>query len=282
MDIKKDFLYEKTKEKIENAIELLLYFLVSFDIGIIAYSNFKFKSKNKNVKSLIYILSSFLFVDIEFKIINVRKIKDYIPTFFYEIILSALSSIQFYLILTSLETLFHATKATKNIKFFDSISIFPLSTIFFFLTFSYDKFFNFNSRSKKIFGMIQYIAIIYCIYNLYKLIKTKITEIVNNSLKKKIIINKKFYLIILGSPLSELILLIAHYTIKISFLFIENKLLFIYEIILLNIFQECSKYFIYLILLLFLYSLNEYNIKKENKNINSKNNDEEENVKINN
>jgi hypothetical protein len=129
--------------------------------------------------------------------------------------------------------------------------------------------------------MTQYITIILCIYKLYGLIKTKITEIVNNSLKKNIIINKKFYLIMLGSPLSELILLITHYTIKISFLFIENKLLFIYEIILLNIFQECSKYFIYLILLLFLYSLNEYNIKKENKNINSKNNDEEEVVKIN-
>ena len=185
MDIKNDFLYEKTKENIENAIEILLYFLIYFDIGIIAYSNFKFKSKNKNVKSLIYILCSFLFVDIVFNIINVRKIKDSIPSFFYELILSALSSTQFYLILSSLETVFHATKATKNLKFFDSISIFPLSIIFFFLTFSYDKFFNSNSRSKKIFGMTQYIAIIYCIYKLYNLTKTKITEIVNNSLKKK-------------------------------------------------------------------------------------------------
>ena len=281
MVIKKDFLYEKTKENIENAIELLLYFFVSFDIGIIVYSNCKFKSKNKNVKSLTYILCSFLFVDIVFKIINVRKIKVSMPTFFYEIFLSALSSIQFYLILSSLETVFHATKITRNLKFFNLISIFPLSIIFFFLTFSYDKFFKFYKRSKKIYGMIQYITIIYCIYKLYELSKTKIIEIINNSVKKKIIINKKICLLILGSPLPEFFLLIAYYTIKISFLFIKNKLLFIYEIILLNIFQESSKYFIYFILMLFLYSLNEYNIKKENKNINSKNNDEEEVVKIN-
>ena len=215
MDINKDFLYEKTKERFENGIELLLYFLIIFDIGIIVYLIFKFKSRNKNVKSLIYILSSFIFVDIVFKILNVRKIKDSMPTFFYSIFLSALSSTQFYLILTSLETVFHATKITRNLKFFNLISIFPLSIIFFFLTFSYDKFFKFYKRSKKIYGMIQYITIIYCIYKLYELSKTKIIEIINNSVKKKIIINKKICLLILFSFFFVFFFLIFFYIIKI-------------------------------------------------------------------
>ena len=281
MDIEKEFLYEKTKESTENAIEIMLYFFVFFDIGIIVYSNFKFKSKNESVKTLIDILCSFLFIDIVMKFINLRKIKDSMSIVFYELFLSALSTAEFYLILSSLENIFHATKVTRNLKFFDLMNILPLSIIFFFITFSYDRFFNFYKDSKKILVMLQYIAIIYCIYKLYEFIKNKIIEIVDNSVKKQILINRKLCLLILGSPLSTFILLETNYVIKIFFLFIKNKLLFIYEIIILKIVQEGSKYFIYLILVLLLYSLNEYNIKKEINNKNSRNNDEEEKVIIN-
>jgi hypothetical protein len=282
MDIEKEFLYEDNKENIENAIEIMIYFFIFFDIGIIIFSNCKFKSKNEGVKSLIDILCSFLFIDIVMKFINIRKIKDSISTFVYELFLSALSTAQFYLILASLENIFHATKVRKNLKFFDLMSIFPLSIIYFFLTFSYDKFFSIYQKPKIIFGVIQYITAIYCIYKLYELIKIKIIDIVNNSVKKKIIINTKLCLLILGSPLSAYILLITYYAIKICFLFIKNNLLFIYETIILKIFQEGSKYFIYLILMLFLYSLNEYNIKKEIIEKKSRNTDEEEKVIINN
>jgi len=281
MDIEKEFLYEKTKESTENAIEIMLYFFVFFDIGIIVYSNFKFKSKNESVKTLIDILCSFLFIDIVMKFINLRKIKDSMSIVFYELFLSSLSTAEFYLILSSLENIFHATKVTRNLKFFDLMNILPLSIIFFFITFSYDRFFNFYKDSKKILVMLQYIAIIYCIYKLYEFIKNKIIEIVDNSVKKQILINRKLCLLILGSPLSTFILLETNYVIKIFFLFIKNKLLFIYEIIILKIVQEGSKYFIYLILVLLLYSLNEYNIKKEINNKNSRNNDEEEKVIIN-
>lgn len=281
MDIEKEFLYEKTKESTENAIEIMLYFFVFFDIGIIVYSNFKFKSKNESVKTLIDILCSFLFIDIVLKFINLRKIKDSMSIVFYELFLSALSTAEFYLILSSLENIFHATKVIRNLKFFDLMNILPLSIIFFFITFSYDRFFNFYKDSKKILVMLQYIAIIYCIYKLYEFIKNKIIEIVDNSVKKQILINRKLCLLILGSPLSTFILLETNYVIKIFFLFIKNKLLFIYEIIILKIVQEGSKYFIYLILVLLLYSLNEYNIKKEINNKNSRNNDEEEKVIIN-
>lgn len=281
MDIEKEFLYEKTKESTENAIEIMLYFFVFFDIGIIVYSNFKFKSKNESVKTLIDILCSFLFIDIVLKFINLRKIKDSMSIVFYELFLSSLSTAEFYLILSSLENIFHATKVTRNLKFFDLMNILPLSIIFFFITFSYDRFFNFYKDSKKILVMLQYIAIIYCIYKLYEFIKNKIIEIVDNSVKKQILINRKLCLLILGSPLSTFILLETNYVIKIFFLFIKNKLLFIYEIIILKIVQEGSKYFIYLILVLLLYSLNEYNIKKEINNKNSRNNDEEEKVIIN-
>ena len=281
MDIEKEFLYEKTKESTENAIEIMLYFFVFFDVGIIVYSNFKFKSKNESVKTLIDILCSFLFIDIVLKFINLRKIKDSMSIVFYELFLSALSTAEFYLILSSLENIFHATKVTRNLKFFDLMNILPLSIIFFFITFSYDRFFNFYKDSKKILVMLQYIAIIYCIYKLYEFIKNKIIEIVDNSVKKQILINRKLCLLILGSPLSTFILLETNYVIKIFFLFIKNKLLFIYEIIILKIVQEGSKYFIYLILVLLLYSLNEYNIKKEINNKNSRNNDEEEKVIIN-
>ena len=281
MDIEKEFLYEKTKESTENAIEIMLYFFVFFDIGIIVYSNFKFKSKNESVKTLIDILCSFLFIDIVLKFINLRKIKDSMSIVFYELFLSSLSTAEFYLILSSLENIFHATKVIRNLKFFDLMNILPLSIIFFFITFSYDRFFNFYKDSKKILVMLQYIAIIYCIYKLYEFIKNKIIEIVDNSVKKQILINRKLCLLILGSPLSTFILLETNYVIKIFFLFIKNKLLFIYEIIILKIVQEGSKYFIYLILVLLLYSLNEYNIKKEINNKNSRNNDEEEKVIIN-
>lgn len=282
MDIEKEFLYEKTKESTENAIEIMLYFFVFFDIGIIVYSNFKFKSKNESVKTLIDILCSFLFIDIVLKFINLRKIKDSMSIVFYELFLSALSTAEFYLILSSLENIFHATKVTRNLKFFDLMNILPLSIIFFFITFSYDRFFNFYKDSKKILVMLQYIAIIYCIYKLYEFIKNKIIEIVDNSVKKQILINRKLCLLILGSPLSTFILLETNYVIKIFFLFIKNKLLFIYEIIILKIVQEGSKYFIYLILVLLLYSLNEYNIKKEIIEKKSRNTDEEEKVIINN
>ena len=282
MDIEEEFFYEKAKENTENAIEILLYLFVSFDIGIIVYSNLKFKSTNKNVKALIDLLCSFLFIDIVQKFLNIKKIKNSMTTFIFELFLSVLSTIQFYLILASLETIFDATKITRNLKFFELMNIFPLSIIFFFITFSYDKFIVFYHSSSKVLSIIQYLAVIFCMYKLYDFLKKKFIEIVDNSVKKKIILNRKLCLMLLGSPLSSLILLITYYVIKIIFLFFTFKLLFIYEIIILKIVKEGSKYFIYLVLMVFLYSLNEFNLKNEINNTISKNIDEEEKVIINN
>ena len=57
------------------------------------------------------------------KFLNVKKIKDSMSTHFFELLLSILSTAQFYLILTTFETIFHATKVTKNLKFFDLLDI---------------------------------------------------------------------------------------------------------------------------------------------------------------
>ena len=281
MDIEKELLYEKGLESTEDAVEIMLYVFASFDIGIIIYSNFKFKSEKKGVKSLKEILCSFIIINIAMKFIDIKKIKYSKSSFYYELFLSVLSTAQFYLILTSLEVIFNATKVTRNIKFYNIISIFPLSIIFFFIAFSYDIFLSFYTNSKRIFGMIQYITAIICIYNLYGFINKRIIEIVDNSLKKRIIISKGFCFIILGAPHSTFILFFIYYAIKLFFLFVNNKFLFIYEIIILKIIQEGSKYFIYLILMIFLYSINEYNIRKEINNNNYRNNDEEEKVIIN-
>jgi len=86
MDIEKELLYEKGLESTEDAVEIMLYVFASFDIGIIIYSNFKFKSEKKGVKSLKEILCSFIIINIAMKFIYIKKIKYSKSSFYYELI----------------------------------------------------------------------------------------------------------------------------------------------------------------------------------------------------
>ena len=144
-----------------------------------------------------------------------------------------------------------------------------LSLIFFFSTFSYYKipFISSNSfinRFIKVFHVLQCILIIIIIFKFQEEIKSKITKIANTFIKETNA-KKNLYLIILGSPLSCLILFTIYFIIKIiTFIFIKSPIYIVYIRIILNIIKETCKYFFFICEAI-IYVANQIKISKEQK-----------------
>ena len=77
--------------------------------------------------------------------------------------------------------------------------------------------------------------------------------------------NNVIYLIIIGSPQSIFILFSFYYILKIITIFINNSVLLIYANIILNIFKETSKYFIFFVCQAIIWYLNQIKFKNEEK-----------------
>ena len=215
------------------------------------------KSKNKNIFLLKNKLFAIFIIDIILRILYAKNNKK--KSLFKECLFSSLSVTQFYLMLSFLEQAYQDTKKSKNQNFYKALKKKHLCVIFLFVTFPYEKF----AHSQKEICFIQCLIIIYCIFVLYTLLKTKIIKIVKNILNKVTVHDKNIFLCILGSPLPCLILFTSYYILRILFLSIENPDFIIYSNIILKIIKECSKYFLFFILEILVYIVSENKIEKE-------------------
>ena len=253
-----EYLSREFIENYENADIILTLLFAFIDFIILLFSLINLKSKNKKIYLLKYKLISLFIIDIMIRLLYAKKYYK-IKSLFKECLFSFLTASQFYFILFFLEQAYQDTKKSKKENFYKALKRNHLCIIFLFVTFPYDKF----SYSQKEICFIQCLIIIYCIFVLYSLLRSRIIKIVKNLLKKVIVNDKKFFFCILGAPYPCLFLFISYYILRILFLTIKNPDFIIYSNIILRIIKECSKYFFFLILGIILYILSENKIEKE-------------------
>ena len=265
-----DYLNEKYVDKdlihsYKNSDIVITIFFACLDfISIIAFS-FNFKPDNKNINKLKKILIKLFLIDIIIRILYTRKYSKW--NIFKEIFLNIMTSIQFYLIISFLYFSLYSSK-----KKYSKGTIFQLCVIFFLFTFSYEILFNIFSLPlflsfliKKLILLIQSFCILCILYYLFKLYKDLQKSMKNNRIikideEKK---NNVIYLIIIGSPQSIFILFSFYYILKIITTFINNPVLLIYANIILNIFKETSKYFIFFVCQAIIWYLNQIKFRNE-------------------
>ena len=224
-------------EKSDIIISIILGFI---DLFIIILFSIYLKSENRKIIHLKQKLLKVFLIDFISRLLYTKKYSSW--TIYKELLFSFMNSIQFYLIISFLSS------AIVKSKRFSQMQIFFLSTIFFFITFSYERF-SFSAPTNffklmlnKFILVLQSFCILYCIYKTYEEFKKYIYDIANNikCSEKEL---SKIYLFILGSPQSCLILFTIYYILKIFFIFINNPVYIIYSKIVLNILKEAVKYF---------------------------------------
>jgi hypothetical protein len=228
------------------------------DLIIIIFSLFNLKSKNKKIYLLKYKLFGLFLVDIVLRILYAKKYHK-INSVYNEIVFSFLKTFQFFLILSFLEQIFNDTRLNKKGKFYKKLSCKQLCITFSLVIFSYEKF----SNSHKDICLIQSLIIIYCIFVLYTRLRNKIIKIVDNLASQKTNRRQNTYLCILGSPFICFIFYLTYYILKILFLTLENPDHIIYANIILKIIIDSSKYFLFSILELLLYVIDNKKMQKE-------------------
>lgn len=253
-----DYVYGEFIENFESADIILTLVFALLDFIILLLSLFNLQSKNGKIFLLKNKLFALFIVDIVLRILyanNNNKIK----SLFKECLFSALTVIQFLLILSFLEQAYKDSKKSKKDNFYKALKKKHLCFIFLIVTFPYEKF----SYSQKEICFIQCLIIIYCIFVLYSLLNKKIIKIVKPIINKVTIHDKNIFLCLLGSPLPCLILFISYYILRIIFLSVENPDFILYSNIILKIIKECSKYFLFFILEILVYVLSENRCCKE-------------------
>jgi len=271
-----DFLNEEylDKESItsyKRSDMILTLFFAVLDLIVIIVSSINLKSKKRKISELKQKVIKIFIFDIIIRLLyNVQYNS---PNLYKENLLSLMNTSQFYLIISFLDLILFNPKLSKLQQSNKKDKQFKLCILFFFITFSYEKLpfpqitKIFNIKINKIILFIQSLVILYCIYKLHDNLKIKITDIVSNikieTQDKKQINLIKFYLFILGSPLSCLILFTIYYCLKIVILFILNAVFALYASILLNIVKNSAKYFTFFVCEVIIYVLNKISIEKE-------------------
>ena len=253
-----DEYFEQLIETYENAETILTLLFAFIDLTIIIFSLFNLKSKNKKIYLLKYKLFGLFLVDIVLRILYAKKYHK-INSVYNEIVFSFLKTFQFFLILSFLEQIFNDTRLNKKGKFYKKLSCKQLCITFSLVIFSYEKF----SNSHKDICLIQSLIIIYCIFVLYTRLRNKIIKIVDNLASQKTNRRQNTYLCILGSPFICFIFYLTYYILKILFLTLENPDHIIYANIILKIIIDSSKYFLFSILELLLYVIDNKKMQKE-------------------
>jgi hypothetical protein len=183
-----------------------------------------------------------------------------------ELILSLLSSAEFFIILHFLNEIPRKIQVSKEEKEqdFENLEPFHNCTFFFFLIFSYDKF---SLGFKSIIYLIENLLIIGGMFKIYGFLRNKVMEIIfiirniNNRIKNKSILIVMEYIII-----NPLILFSFYYIMKILTIFIENQNALIFINLLSTFIKELSKYLIFVLLIIILYSLDKYVFDNKKKN----------------
>lgn len=264
-DNKEEYELQLSINNYENSEIITSIILGIIDLVCIILFSLYLKTKKKAVKKLKKKLLQVFLFDFISRLLYTNKYSSWIIC--KELIFSFVDCIQFYLIISFLSSILEKSKKRNQIK------IFPLSVLFFFITFSYEKFFFlpskyfFQIRLDKLIVILQSTCILLCIYKSYENIKKYIYEI-TKSLKCKNQQLGRAYLFIEGSFQTCLFLFTIYYILKLSFIFINNPIFIIYSQIILNIQKEAVKYFVFCICLVIFYQYRDYkNIEEKNKDL---------------
>jgi hypothetical protein len=187
--------------------------------------------------------------------------------------LSSIFAVQFFLVISFIRGV--CKDLLNNNKFKEKIDIVRFCIIFFFIFISYDKFLL--SYSKKNICLFQNIIIIFSIFRLYNCLRIIINESFQNLTQNEFIKNAVYSFFKTLFTLS-FFSFILDYILKILLLFINNTLHLIFIKICLFIFNECSKYLIFLIFggTIFIFNKNTY-LRIDDIH---KNNEDEEKISI--
>ena len=244
-------------EKSDIIISIILGII---DIFFIIFFSIYLKTENRKVNHLKQKLLKVFLIDFISRLLYTKKYSSW--TIYKEISFSFMNLSQFYLIISFISS------ALEKSKRFSKMQMFLLCVIFFFITFSYERFSFSASKTffqlilNKLFLILQSSCILYCIYKVYEDFKKYIYEIANSiSCSDKEL--SKIYLFILGSPQSCLILFTIYYVLKIFFTFINNPVYIIYSKIVLNILKEAVKYFSFCVCQGIIYQYYSYKLEED-------------------
>ena len=251
---------------------ILTYTFTFIDIIILIFSFFYLKSINKISKLLKNKFLLYIFININMRLISISKYYN-INSLYKELIITFIFEMQFFLIISFIIGVNEVLLNNNEIN--EKIDIVKLCIKFFFLYISYDKFLL--SYSKKNICLLQNIIIIFSIFRLYNCLRIIINESFQNLTQNEFTKNEVYSFFKTLFTLSFFSFII-YYILKILLLFINNTLHLVFIKICLFIFNECSKYLIFLIFGGTIFTFNK-NIYLRIDDIH-KNNEDEEKISI--
>ena len=261
--------------EIEKSSTVLNYFYIFIDIFGIFFYLFFLKTNVIIVKRLRYIIKQIFFIDIIIRIIFFIKYTNL--NIYKRIIISFVSALQFYLFLYFFKVIYsNILKKNNKLK---EIKAIKLSLIFLLFIFPYDNIVFKNLENKILFiisiniiiGVVQSICIMAFMLRLYKIMKTKMKEIINNFIIETQQF-KNIYKIMIGFPFPYLIFNMVYHLFKIFFIFFPDSLIQDLGNFASSIINESSKYFLFFICAIFLDELNKIRREEKKKRIDNNNN----------
>lgn len=250
----------ESKENYDKFNILHSYCYIVFDFLSYIIISFIIKSKNNAISLVKYKLYILLLVDIIYRI-------SFIKTYFLltsiskELLLTLLSSCQFYLILSFLEDVCKKVDFGQNFDDFEKLYPFKRSIYFFFIIFSYE---NFANGFIKTIFLIENLVILGGLFKIYGLLRNKVYEItlVLANIKQK----NEFIFLIKFQTINPFIFLSFCYILNIIGIFIDNPINLFYLNIIMIIIKEVGKYFIFILFGFIIYSLKKYLFNEEKSN----------------
>lgn len=248
---------------------IVTIFFAIIDLLVIIISSLNLKSKNKTMTILKSQLVKIFIIDIIMRVLYTKKYSTW--NVYKEILLVIMNGSQFYIVISFLDTVADNPKSTTSLKQSRNFNKrMKLLFLFFFVNFSYGKLIfylfalskNYIININKSIILIQSFGVICLIYMFYKDFKHKVSEIVNNLINPKYK-KRKLHLVILGSPLSLLLLYYVYETLKVISIFIKNHVFLLYANIALNILKDTCKYFVFFVCEAIIYVLNQIQIEKD-------------------
>jgi len=228
-------------KSIEEANIILTYIFVCLDSIILIFSFFYLKSINKESKLLKNKFLLYIIINVTMRLISLSEYYN-INSLYKEIIITSFFSFQFFLIISFIIQVIE--DLLNNNKINEKIDIVKLCIRFFFIFISYDKFLL--SFSKKNICLLENIIILLSIFRLYNYLRKRINEPIQNLTPKDYTKNDIYSFLHTLFALSFFSFNL-YYILKIFLLFINTTLYMIYIKICLFIFNESSKYLVFLI-----------------------------------
>jgi len=251
---------------------ILTYTFVFIDIIILIFSFFYLKSINKISKTLKNKFLLYIIININMRLISISNYYN-INSLYNELIITFIFVIQFFLIISFIIGV--SEDLLNNNKMKEKIDIVKLCIRFFFIFISYDKFLL--SYSNKNICLLQNSIIIFSIFRLYNCLRIILNESIQN-LTQNDYTKYAVYSFLKTLFTLSFFSFILYYILIILLLYINKTLYMILITICLFIFNECSKYLIFLIFggTIFTFNKNTY-LRIDDIH---KNNEDEERISI--